>query len=179
MDLARVQNIGKEIRIGCLTIEIWQTFESFCWGELKTMPPWDLSCIANRPVLERISDNVDFPFWNAHREWFCWNFLSIYHWAVPSILFFYKGEFAQKLPMCGYYIWIAAFSTISKTSCSTNENCSFDSFVKFGIFSWNGRLRGESHIDFRTQSVIMTQTRRFPVPPICTTPRVSTKSIVF
>ena len=27
---------------------------------------------------------------------------QIYYWAVPFIFFFYKEEFAQKLPLCGY-----------------------------------------------------------------------------
>ena len=32
------------------------------------MPPWDLSCIANHPVLEGISDNAGLPFYNNCRE---------------------------------------------------------------------------------------------------------------
>ena len=35
LQLTQVQDIGKEIRACCLAIEIWQTFESFRWRELK------------------------------------------------------------------------------------------------------------------------------------------------
>ena len=139
MELAQVQNIGKEILIDCLTIEIWQTFESFCWGELKNMPPSDLFCIANRPVLKGISSNADLPFWNTYREWICWDFLNLSLGGSPHPFFLPQRRGCSEIAFVCTTFWMVPFS-IFKTSCSTYENCSFDTFFKFGIFSWNGRL---------------------------------------
>ena len=60
---------------------------------------------------------------------------QIYHRAVLSILLFARKMLLRNCPIVGTTFWIAPFSSVSKTSCSTYENYSFDIYVKFGIFS--------------------------------------------
>ena len=111
------QSVSRQIRIGRLTIEIWQTFESFCWGQLKNTPPWDLSCIANRPVLEGISGNADLPFWNACREGM--NLLRFFKFTTgwfPQSFFPARKRLLRNWPCVGITFLIAPFSNISKTS---------------------------------------------------------------
>ena len=47
---------------------------------------------------------------------------------LQSYFKFITGRFSPS------FFWIAPFSSISKTSCSSNESCYFDIFVRVGIF---------------------------------------------
>ena len=96
--------------------------------------------LANPPALEVISDNADLPIWNAHMEWICWDFQNLSLGGSLHPFFSTKKRWLRNCPCMGTTFWIAHFSNISSTSCSTNENCSFDIFVKFGISSWNGKF---------------------------------------
>ena len=55
----------------------------------------------------------------------------------PSYFFSTRKRLLRTFPFVGTNFWIAPFSNICKTYCSTTENFSFDIFIKFGIFSWN------------------------------------------
>ena len=81
---------------------------SFCWGELKNMPPWDLSCIGNGSVLEGISDNEDLPFWNARREWICRDFLNL---SLGGSLhsFLLQGRDCSEIALVWYYLLDSSF----------------------------------------------------------------------
>ena len=67
-------------------------------------------------------------------------FLKFITVRFPPSFFSTTKRLLRNCPCLGTTFWIAHFSNIPKSSCSTNENCSFEIFVKFDIFSWNGRF---------------------------------------
>ena len=93
--------------------------------------------LANPPALEVISDNADLPIWHGMN---LLRFSKFITGRFSPSFFSTKKRWLRNCPCMGTTFWIAHFSNISSTSCSTNENCSFDIFVKFGISSWNGKF---------------------------------------
>ena len=71
------------------------------------------------------------------------NLLRFYKFMTGRFLpsfFSTRKKLFRNCPCVGTNFWIALFSNISKMFCSTNENCSYDIFVKFGFFFRSGRL---------------------------------------
>ena len=64
----------------------------------------------------------------------------------PPFLFSTKKRLLRNCPYVGTISWIAPFSNISKISCSTNGNCSFD-ILSILVFS---PQMGDLQMGFRT-----------------------------